>query len=237
MTTISSSTPIAPKAVPVSGGGAVDETVKGWVDALNDDTGAVSSTEKANALASIQKSWSTLSGANEATKSYVNAGLSSSSFLSKANILGNAMSAQIGEFTNSAKATGPKSSAVFQKMLDGFDKLSAGDKIAFAASTGVNPDDWRATTQARLKLANLFETAQSAGELGADGKATGKATAALKALIAMSDQFDRLDKTDTAAVNAWTHQVGALLDGPGHAPAVRIDLSDEAKAYLAAKGS
>ncbi|MBU1271127.1 MAG: hypothetical protein KJ728_03090 [Alphaproteobacteria bacterium] len=223
MSTITSMTAAASVAPPR---GSVDATFKSLVDLLNDDSGAVSGAAKATALTEIRKTWLSLGSASQATREYVDRGLSSSSFVVKSNALYNSINQNLSPQSGDGVR---KSSENFQARMNAFDQLSDEEKIMFASAGSSTPEDWRATTEAQIKMHKQIEAARESGELGLDGKPTGKASAALSLLIEASDNFDKLDKTDKAALNAWTRSVNEMSDRPS---AVRIDLSDDAKAYL-----
>lgn len=221
MTLISSMTTVSTAA---ASKGAVDPSIKAVVDELHDDSGAVSARRKAEIMNEFYSKRIDMSSSSKATQEYKNS-LGSSSFYKRGSELSMNINSQIAALVDVPH----KSSDTFTLQLDFFKSLSEDDKVAFAARKGETPEDWQATMEARLKLANRIEAAQAGGELGLDGSPTGKASAALSLLIEMSDAFDKMEKTDKAAVNAWTRSVNETFDRPS---AVRVDLSDEAKAYL-----
>lgn len=205
--------------------GAVDPSLKAIIDELNDNTGAISASRKASIIDDISQRRIDLRSSNKATQEYFNSGFASSSFYQRGSALGAQLHAQMSARVDQSY----KSSDTFKLQLDFFKGLSDDDKLAFSTLKGQTPEDWQATMEARLKLADRIEAAQASGELGLDGKPTGRASAALSLLIEASDNFDKLDKTDKAALNSWTRSVNEMSDRPS---AVRIDLSDDAKAYL-----
>lgn len=222
MTSISSVTAVTPSSVDK---GTVDPKIKAVLDELNDDSGAVSSRRKASISDDIGQGRIDIRSSNKATQEYFQAGLSSSSFRKRGNELSMQLHSQL-----SARADQPhRSSDTFKLILDFFKGLSEDDKIAFASQKGQTPEDFQPTIEAQIEMHKRLEAARESGELGPDGKPTGKASAALSLLIEASDNLHKLDKTDKAALNAWTRSFNEMSDRPS---AVRIDLSDDAKAYL-----
>lgn len=222
MTLISSVT-VGPQAS--ADKGTVDPGLKAIIDELNDDSGAVSSRRKAAIMDDIQQRRYDIPSSNKATQDYFTAGFTASSFQKR----GNELSMQLHSQLSARVSQSHSSSDTFELQLGFYKALSEDDKIAFAAYKGQSPEDWQATMEARLKLADRIEAAQASGELGLDGHPTGKASAALSMLIEISDAFHKMNMADKAAVNAWTRSVNETFGRP---PAVRVDLSDEAKAYL-----
>lgn len=221
MTSISSVTAAAQTS---ASKGTVDPSIKAVLDELNDDSGAVSARRKAAIMEDLNSGRIDMRSSSKATQEYKRS-LGSSSFYQRGSELSMEIHSKIEALVNVPH----KSSDTFTLQLDFFKSLSEDDKVAFAARKGETPENWQATMEARLKLADRIEAAQASGELGLDGKPTGKASAALSLLIEASDNFDKLDKTDKAALNAWTRSMNEMSDRP---TAVRIDLSDDAKAYL-----
>ncbi|WP_426026031.1 hypothetical protein [Brevundimonas sp. TSRC1-1] len=210
--------------------GAVDVNFKSLVDLLNDDSGSVSGASKAAALTEIRKTWLSLGSASQATREYVDRGLSSSSFVVKSNALYNSINESLSPRSGDEVQ---KSSERFQARLKAFDQLSDEDKVMFASAGSSTPEDWRANTEAQIKMHKQIEAARESGELGIDGKPTGKASAALSMLIETSEQFQKMDKSDKDAVKVWTQSFNDRFDTADRRSAVRVDLSEDAKAYLA----
>ena len=225
--TLISSTTVASQAL--ASQGTVDPSLKAIIDELNDDTGAVSAGRKAAIVDHISQRRIDLRSSSKATQEYFNAGVASSSFYQR----GNALSAQLHAQMSARVDQNYRSSDTFKLHLDFFKNLSEEDKLAFATLKGQTPEDWQATIEARLKLASRIEAAQASGELGLDGQPTAKASAALSLLIEASDNFDKLDKTDKAALNSWTQRFNDQMSAADRSTAFRIDLTDDAKAFMA----
>ncbi|MDQ1154433.1 hypothetical protein [Brevundimonas sp. SORGH_AS_0993] len=209
--------------------GDVDPKFKAIIDTLNDESGAVSVADKAAALAEYRKTSKNLFTANQATKDYATKGISSSSFLSQSTSLRH----EVFEMSYSSSVDDARpSSERLQALLNAFDRLSEDEKIMFASAGSSTPEVWRAKTEAMMKMQKGLEDARASGELGFDGKPTGKASAALQLLLEAADSFDKVNQGDPEAVKAWAERFNDQMSAADRSSAYRIDLSDEAKAYM-----
>lgn len=227
MTTITSATTVAPTW---GDNGKVDPAVKSMLDTMNDETGTVTAEEKAAAYQSFTKlGWNFKAKYNAATLDYMRSNsFTSGSFVKR----GSELRAQIHQMSKSL----PEDSAHgysnrLKLQISHFKSMSNDDKLTYTMGYSDTPGDWLARVEAQLKMVERIEAARESGELSFEGRPTGKGSAALTALIELSDQFDKLDKVDRNATKAWVAKANALFDD--RPAAVKIDLSEDAKALMA----
>jgi hypothetical protein len=191
-----------------------------------DESGQYSDDDKLAAYNSLQAKWGSASPADSAS---INDVVNNSGFMKRMQATQNSF---ISAMSQKATAAATSSSAL-QAGLDAFNALPAADqKLVTPVFNGQSADEWKATTTARIGLARISE---AAGSTSADPKVIQART--------LGNEIAGSTSRSPHALNDWTSRVIAFLgqqrgqDQGAATPAVKIDLSDAAKAMLSSSAA